>query len=101
MAWWTQEQSGKNEFGELGEHSRRSYGDKEEDLVDIETSQERSVEKSQGDCGRDRVLDVSVQSISTEPSHEQHEQKGAFSHKRIVVTHGVETIARQRAIAEP
>lgn len=79
--------------------SRRSYGDKEEDLIDVETSQERSVEESQGDCGRDRVLDVPVQNIST--WHEGNERKGAFLHERIVVTHGVETIARPRTVAEP
>jgi hypothetical protein len=85
-----------------GEHSRRSYGDKEEDLVDIETGQERSVEYSQSDCGRNRVLDVSVQSISTLPWHEgTRSRKGALLHERIVVTHGVETIARRTAIAEP
>ena len=67
MALSRQGQSGKNEFGELKVYSRRSYGDKEEDLIDVETSQERSVEESQGDCGRNRVLDVSVQSISTLP----------------------------------
>jgi len=67
MAWSRQGRSGKNEFGELEGYNRRSYGDEEEDLIDVETSQQRSVEDSQGDCGRNRVLDVSVQNISTLP----------------------------------
>ena len=44
MEWWKRGQSSKSETGDKEIHGRRSYSDKEEDLVDIEAGQKRSVE---------------------------------------------------------
>lgn len=96
MGWWKQGQSGKSEIGVMGVHSRRSYGDKEEDLVDIKAGQERSVEESQGNCGRNCVLDVPIQASVVCNEMRKQSRKGVFIHKRIVVAHGFEQLLETR-----